>query len=128
MKDKHCGSKGAVALVFLIIIKIALLEAIPVSTKLYALILVPAISRWAMVFAAVFCDYARKTEGFGKAFVENAGIREMAVAGSILIIAGVVLLQAKFFVLIIPALAFTLASIRESNMLGSGVENTTYFL
>jgi adenosylcobinamide-GDP ribazoletransferase len=111
MKDKHCGSKGAVALVFLIIIKIALLEAIPVSVKFYALMLAPVISRWAMVFAAVFCDYARKTEGFGKAFVKNVGIREMVVASSILIVAGVVLLQAKFFVLIIPALVFTVASI-----------------
>jgi len=111
MKDKHCGSKGVVALVFLIILKIALIGEIPASAKFSTLMLAPAISRWAMVCAAVFCDYARKTEGFGKAFVENAGIKEMVVASSILVIAGIILLQARFFVLIIPAVAFTVVSI-----------------
>ena len=43
--------------------------------------------------------------------MENAGIKEMVVASSILVIAGIILLQARFFVLIIPAVAFTVVSI-----------------
>lgn len=80
MKDHHCGAKGVIALVFLIILKIALFSEIPDSVRIPALILTPAIGRWAMVCASSLCPYARKTQGFGKAFVENSGMKEMAIA------------------------------------------------
>ena len=111
MKDTHCGAKGAVYLVFLLFFKIALLREIPVHLIFPCLILTPAFSRWAVVCAASVCAYARKTQGFGKAFVENAGMKELAISSAILITAGVVLLRLKFFVLLIPLLLFTIFSI-----------------
>lgn len=111
MKDKHCGSKGVVALVFLLILKVALLEAIPASMKFSALMFTPGISRWVMVCTAVFCDYARKGEGFGKAFVENIGVKDMIIASSILVIVGLCVLKARFLVLIFPILVFMIISI-----------------
>jgi len=107
MKDHHCGAKGVIALVFLIILKIALFSEIPDSVRIPALILIPAIGRWAMVCASSLCPYARKTQGFGKAFVENSGMKELAIASSILIAAGIILLRVKFVVLMIPVLIFT---------------------
>lgn len=111
MKDVHCGSKGVAALVFLIILKVVLLGEISASIKFSCLILTPAISKWAMVCAAYFCDYARKTHGFGKAFVDNVGIRELLISSGILIIAGFVLLQLRFFILITVPLGITVISI-----------------
>jgi Cobalamin-5-phosphate synthase. len=63
-----------------------------------------------MVCAASLYPYARKTQGFGKAFVENSGTREVVIAGSILIAAGLSLLRINFIVLMIPVLIFTVSS------------------
>jgi adenosylcobinamide-GDP ribazoletransferase len=121
MKDPHCGAKGAIALVFLIMLKIALLSDIPAPIRISSLVLSPAIGRWVMVCVASLCPYARKTEGFGKAFVENSGIREVIIAGIILIAAGIILLRIKFFVLMIPVLIFTIFSFVYVNKKINGV-------
>ena len=110
MKDHHVGAKGVIALVFLIILKIALLNDIPVPMLFYSLILAPALGRWAMVCAASICPYARQGEGFGKAFVENVGYKELVIASSVVAIAGIGLLWVKFVILIIPILFFTFLS------------------
>ena len=108
MKDHHCGAKGVIALVFLIILKIVLFNDVPVSMQISSLLLAPAIGRWVMVCAASLCSYARKTEGLGKAFVENSGKRELLVASIILITAGTILLRINFLVLMIPVIIFTI--------------------
>jgi Cobalamin-5-phosphate synthase len=110
MKDHHCGAKGVIALVLLIIVKVALLNDIPGSVRFPSLILTPAIGRWVMVCAASLYPYARNTQGFGKAFVENSGTREVVIASSILIAAGLSLLRINFIVLMIPVLIFTVSS------------------
>ena len=110
MKDHHCGAKGVIGLVFLIMVKIALLNDIPGSVRFASLVLTPAIGRWAMVCAAALLPYARKTQGFGKAFVENAGRREVVIASSILIAAGACMLRIQFVVLMILVLIFTVFS------------------
>lgn len=110
MKDHHCGAKGVIALVFLIILKVVLLSDIPGSMRLYPLILVPAIGRWVMVCAASLCPYARETQGLGKAFVENVGTGEAVIASVILMAAGISLLWIKFIVLMIPVLIFAVLS------------------
>lgn len=111
MKDHHCGAKGVIALVLLIISKIALLNDIPHPLRVSSLILTPAVGRWVMVCAAALCPYARKAQGFGKAFVENSGTRELIVASIILMAAGISLLWLKFVVLIIPVLFFSVLSL-----------------
>lgn len=108
MKDTHCGAKGVVALVFLIILKIVLLKDISCSMMFPCLILTPVFSRWAMVCAASYCDYARKTASFGRAFVENTGIKEWLISSIILLIIGFVLMQLKFFIVMAAGLAITI--------------------
>jgi len=110
MKDHHCGAKGVIVLVFLVVLKIALVNDISDHIRVAAFILVPAVGRWVMVCAASICPYARKGEGFGKAFVENVKRKELIIASSILIAAGIVLLQVKFVVLMIPVSVFTFLS------------------
>ena len=110
MKDPNCGSKGAAALVFLIVFKIALLNDIPLNLIFPCLLLVPAISRWAMAAVAAFSDYARKEGGLGKSFVENVGMTEFIISTSLLILAGVLILQLKFFIVIIAPILFVIIS------------------
>ena len=54
-------------LALLILLKYVLLNSIPVNMMTAALLIMPVISRWAMVYAIVAYPYARQ-EGLGKAF------------------------------------------------------------
>lgn len=101
MRDHHCGAKGVVAIVFLIIVKIVLLKDVPASLLMPALVITPASSRWVMV-AASLCPHARNEKSLGKSFVENVGSTEVVIASIILMIAGLSLLQIQFVVLMIP--------------------------
>lgn len=107
MIDHHCGAKGVVAIVFLIIVKIVLLKDVPDSLLMPALVITPAASRWTMV-AASLCPHARNETGLGKSFVENAGSTEVVIASIILMIAGLSLLRIPFIVLIMPVLILVL--------------------
>ncbi len=80
MKDPQCGAKGAVAAALLAVTKVALVaEAIGVGSLGW--ILAAAVGgRLGMVILAGRCCYARAEGGMGKAFVENAGMRQMALA------------------------------------------------
>ncbi|MDI6606511.1 MAG: adenosylcobinamide-GDP ribazoletransferase, partial [Candidatus Omnitrophota bacterium] len=101
---------GVIALAFLIVLKITVVNDIPGNVRIASFILAPAVGRWVMVCAATMCPYARKGEGFGKAFVGNVKLKELLIASGILIVAGVGLLQVKFIVLMIPVLFFTFLS------------------
>lgn len=108
MKDHHCGAKGIIALVLLIILKVVLINEIFSPLRVTAFLLVPACGRWAMVCAAYFCPYARKTDGFGKAFVENCDLKEFILASLIFVFAAVIFLRTQVFVLMIPLLVFVI--------------------
>lgn len=110
MKDHHCGAKGVIALAFLILLKTVLVNDIPDRLLVASLLLTPAIGRWVMVYAASTCPYARKGEGFGKAFVENVKLKELLIASGILVTAGIGLLQVKFIVVMIPVLVLAFSS------------------
>lgn len=121
MKDHHCGAKGVIALAFLIILKIALVNDIPAHVRIASLILTPTISRWVMVLAASLCPYARQGAGFGRAFVENSGMKEVVISSCILITAGIGFLQVKFVILMIPVLVFTFLFLFYVNKKISGI-------
>ena len=67
MKDSRVGSNGVVAFVFLVLLKIAFLLALPAEKMQLALLAMPIISRFAMVISIKKFPYARK-EGMGKSF------------------------------------------------------------
>ena len=121
MKDPNCGSKGVIALVLLIIFKITVLSEIPGIMIFPALLISPAISRWSMVCASTFCDYARIKGGLGKPFVENVGIRELIISSIILVIAGSFLLKLKFIIVIIAPSAFIIIAILYLNKKIKGI-------
>ena len=67
MKDSSIGVYGVLALVLIILLKYVLLFELPIQDKNSILIIVPTLSRLAMVLAVYNFPYARK-EGFGKAY------------------------------------------------------------
>lgn len=72
MKDSHVGSFGVVAFIFVTLLKWQLLAAIPSAEFIpMALIMMPLMSRWTMVFSIRAYPYARK-EGMGAAFANYA--------------------------------------------------------
>ena len=67
MGDSNVGVYGVLAVVLILILKFTLLTELPSGLRNAVLIIVPTISRCAMVWAVYLFPYAKK-EGFGKAF------------------------------------------------------------
>jgi adenosylcobinamide-GDP ribazoletransferase len=67
MRDSRTGAFGVVGVVLLLLVKYVALNNIPVDVMLPALLFMPVVSRWAMVYAVFAFPYARP-EGLGKAY------------------------------------------------------------
>ncbi|HNR87002.1 MAG TPA: adenosylcobinamide-GDP ribazoletransferase [Spirochaetota bacterium] len=107
MKDPNTGAKGAAALTFLILIKIAVLSELTPDARSWALLIAPVLSRWAMTATAVICPYARPEGGLGKGFVEEAGVVELVIACASAIAIGGALLGWRFALPASAAIAST---------------------
>jgi len=82
MSDPGAGAVGVVFTIFIIILKIAVLDAMPTDLILAALFLWPIFGRWGTVPLALFSNYARPAGGLGKA-VTAIGGREFLIATGI---------------------------------------------
>ncbi|MDD5595302.1 MAG: adenosylcobinamide-GDP ribazoletransferase [Candidatus Omnitrophica bacterium] len=92
MRDSHAGVMGVLSIISVILLKIALLYAIPASLIGKSLLLLCIFSRWAMVFTMFLFPYARQ-EGKAKAFIENINIRVIIIATLITLAAALLILQ-----------------------------------
>ncbi len=70
MRDSHAGVFGVLSIIGVVLLKIALLYSVAISLKTTALLLMPVLSRWALVFVIFLFPYARQ-EGKAKVFIEN---------------------------------------------------------
>ena len=78
MRDSRIGAFGAVALVLLILIKVAALDAIlSRDVSLPTLVLTPALARWASVPMSYWLPYARAEGGLGSALADHVGFTEL---------------------------------------------------
>ena len=68
MRDSRIGTMAAVWLFLLLILKISSITHLSSGIRFPALFLMPAWGRWAMVWAASVCSYARPGEGLGREF------------------------------------------------------------
>lgn len=80
MRDSRVGSFGVIGALLLILLLYAALSLLPEEHRLAALVLAPAISRWTMVYAIVAYPYARKREGLGTSFRDQATLSRTAIA------------------------------------------------
>jgi len=72
MKDSHHGSFGIISIFCILLLKVVTLMNIPQQWLFSALIIVPMLGRWAMVYCIAKYPYARES-GLGTVFKQQAG-------------------------------------------------------
>jgi adenosylcobinamide-GDP ribazoletransferase len=91
MHDVHIGTYGVIAIVAVLALKWAGLNALPGAARVEALLLVPCLARFALLIAIAAFPYAR-AEGTGKVLHEVAWPRHALVGGATALVAAVLLL------------------------------------
>ncbi len=79
MRDSRAGALGMVGVCCLLIVKYVSLNSVPENLMMTTLVLMPVVSRWAMVYAIFAYPYARPS-GLGKVFKQAASRRRLAIA------------------------------------------------
>lgn len=82
MSDSRVGGFGVVGAFCLLLLFYVSLGGIPETYKMTALILMPMLGRWSMVYAIFAFPYAKPT-GLGRSFKERASWRKLILATSI---------------------------------------------
>jgi len=83
LRDSRIGSFGAIALFFVLGIKILALAALAGRTRWLAILFAPALARWAMVAVSFRIDYLRAA-GAGVPLLGSGGGRSLAIASAML--------------------------------------------
>lgn len=88
MKEPGVGAIGVVVVVVLLVLKYAALISVPDSVIYGSLVIMPVISRWAMVYAVFSYPYARE-QGMGKSLKEGSGrlVLYLASISAVIIVA-----------------------------------------
>jgi adenosylcobinamide-GDP ribazoletransferase len=81
MRDPRVGAFAVVGAVCLLLVKFAALLELTPASRPAALLVIPALSRAAMVFSARAYPYARPGPGLGQVFREGLTWRHVAIAG-----------------------------------------------
>ena len=79
MADSRVGTYGIVGVCIVLLVKYAAIVSLPATGRLEALLLVPMLGVWAMVFALFAFPYVRK-DGLGRHFKVGANIYRFALA------------------------------------------------
>lgn len=79
MKDSRAGAFGIIGVCLLLLVKYVALNSVPVLWLMPTLVLMPVLSRWAMVWAVFTYPYA-KPSGLGKAFKREVSLSGFLVA------------------------------------------------
>jgi adenosylcobinamide-GDP ribazoletransferase len=111
MKDSRAGAFGIIGVCLLLLVKYVSLNSVPAHWLVLTLLLMPALSRWAMVYAVFAYPYA-KPSGLGKAFKQEASLSVFLVATVIALAIAVIPAQLAGLVImlgvwiIVTAIAF----------------------
>ncbi len=79
MRDSRAGAFGIIGIVLLLLVEYVSLNSVPETLMMATLVLMPIVSRWAMVYAIFAYPYARQ-KGLGKAFKQGASWERFAIA------------------------------------------------
>lgn len=98
MKDSRAGAFGIIGVCLLLLVKYVSLNSVPADWLVLTLLLMPALSRWAMVYAVFAYPYA-KPSGLGKVFKQEASLSVFLVATVIAL--AIAVIPAQLFGLVI---------------------------
>ncbi len=87
LRDTRVGAFAVVGGVSLLLLKFTALLELPAGRRIAALLVIPALTRAAMVYAARAYPYARPGPGWGQLFREGLTWREVVVAGAVAVTA-----------------------------------------
>ncbi len=126
MADTRVGSFGIVGAIILLLIKYTALLTLPIGLRMEALLLVPVLSRWTMVYAVFVFPYARKDGGLGQTFKQQATWQRLVIATLIVLAVSGGLLRWQGTILMIIAwiIATTLGYFLRSRL--GGLTGDTY--
>jgi adenosylcobinamide-GDP ribazoletransferase len=125
MRDSRIGGFGAIGVALFLIIEYVLLDSLTGNPRLFALILAPALSRWAMVNAIFAYPYAR-TAGLGRAYKDSVRWPQMTVATAVAIAVSILLFKTAGLVILAATwLIITLLANFLKNRL-NGLTGDTY--
>ena len=93
MRDSRVGSFAVVGAACLFLISFAAIVSLWPPSRLWALLIIPCLSRWAMVVTMAAFPYARSEGGLGSAFLQNGArvqtlIATLAAAAAAVVFAG----------------------------------------
>jgi len=92
MHDSRAGGFGIIGAASLLLVKYVALNSVPHSLLMATLVLMPVVSRWAMVYAVFAYPYARPS-GLGKMFKQGASWQRLTMATLIALGVAVILFQ-----------------------------------
>ena len=90
LRDPHVGAFGVVAVVLLLLAKVSALAALPGESRLWTIVLVPCLARWAILIVMDRFPYVRQ-EGLGTPFLRGGSRRGLLVGSAVALVATVVL-------------------------------------
>ncbi|MCY4623175.1 MAG: adenosylcobinamide-GDP ribazoletransferase [bacterium] len=89
-RDPHVGAFSVIGVVLLLVVKCSSLAALPVESRLWTIVLVPCLSRWAILVVMDRFPYVRR-DGLGTPFLRGGSRRSLAVGSAVAVLATVVL-------------------------------------
>ncbi len=110
MRDSRVGGFGVVGGCCLILMQYVALTALPLEYRMEALILMPAIARWTMVYAVFAHPYARE-QGLGTVFHQQKTFPWLVIATAIILAASIGLMR-------LEGLAITAAALIVAMLMG----------
>ncbi len=90
LRDPHVGAFSVIGVVLLLVVKFSSLAALPVESRLWAIVLVPCLSRWAILVVMDRFPYVRR-EGLGTPFLPGRSRRSLLVGSAVAVVATLVL-------------------------------------
>lgn len=125
MRDSRLGTNALVAIVSILLLNIAAINAISSDNLYRGLILMPAIGRLGSVCSAGMSVYARSGEGLGKAFIDVCGWQEIMIGTIFSVIGAVALFQLKGLIFVIAAIIFTFIFVKYVTSVIGGMTGDT---
>jgi adenosylcobinamide-GDP ribazoletransferase len=110
MRDPHIGTMGTLALIAVLLLKLAFLSCISGNGKIISIVLMCVLSRWSMVMVMSIFPYAR-AQGKAKTFIEgiNPKIVVLATVITFVIVVAIARLQGVMLFVLIGLAAYLFA-------------------
>lgn len=125
MHDSRAGAFGVIGASLLLLVKYVSLNSVPGVFLLATLVLMPIVSRWAMVYAIFAYPYGRPS-GLGQLLKQGTGWQQFAMATLITLAAAIVLLRLAGVIIMVGVwvIAVAVATYLKGKL--SGLTGDTY--